>query len=174
MKFILWVGFGDSKKFVSAEGSIKTQGMCQGNGAALTGWTVDSIAMIQAHKWKGHNVHLQCPITNKTIHLAGTLFVDDTNLEHLDLNKTESISKFHKALQDSILSWGRLILATGGALKPAKLFYHMIFFSWKPDGSWKYYVNDKVPKLSILVPLADGSLAPIDHLPVTTPTKPLG
>jgi hypothetical protein len=58
MKFFLWTGFGDSKDFASAEGSIKTQGMCQGNGAAPVGWTVDSVAMIHAHKRKGHSVHL--------------------------------------------------------------------------------------------------------------------
>jgi hypothetical protein len=173
MKFFLQTGFGDSKDFASAEGSIKTQSMCQSNGAAPAGWTVDSIVMIQAHKQKGHGIHFRCPKTNKTIYLAGTLFVDDTNLEHLDLIKMELISASHKALQDSILNWGRLLLATGGALKPAKCFYHMISFSWKPDGSWKYDVKDKVPELSILVPLGDGSLAPIDHLPVTTPTKTL-
>jgi hypothetical protein len=50
----------------------------------------------------------------------------------------------------------------------------MILFSWKPDGSWKYNANKKGPKLSILVPLADGSHTPIKHLPVTTPTKTLG
>jgi hypothetical protein len=129
---------------------------------------------IQAHKQKGHGIHLWCPIINKTIHPAGILFVDDTNLEHLDLIKAESIRESHKAFQDSILSWGRLLLATGGALKPAKCFHHMIYFSCKPDGSWKYDINNKVPKLSILVPLADGSHAPINHLLVTTPTKTLG
>jgi hypothetical protein len=60
------------------------------------------------------------------------------------------------------------------ALKPAKCFYYMISFSWKPDGSWIYDVNDKVPESAILIPLADGSYAPIDHLPVTTPTKKNG
>jgi hypothetical protein len=113
-------------------------------------------------------------ITNKTIHLAGTLFVDDTDLEHRNINKTELIRESHMALQDSILNWGRLLLATGSALKPAKCFYHMISFSWKPDGSWKYDPNNNVPELSILVPLTDGSLAPINHLPFTTPTKTLG
>ena len=66
MKFFLQTGFGDSKEFASAMGSIKTQGMCQGNGAAPVGWTVDSIAMINAHKCKGHGIHLKSPITNLT------------------------------------------------------------------------------------------------------------
>jgi hypothetical protein len=90
--------------------------------------------MIPAHKQNGHGIHLWCPISNKTFHLAGTLFVDDTDLEHLDLNKSESIMESHTALQESIINWGCLLLATGEALKPAKCFYHMISFSWKPDG----------------------------------------
>ncbi len=114
------MGFGDSKEFASATGNVKTQGMCQGNGAAPAGWTVDSIAMNRAHKHKGHGVHLLCPITKKSMHLTGTLFVDDTDLEHLDLNKMESTAKAHLALQKSIINWGNLLLATGGALKPAK------------------------------------------------------
>jgi hypothetical protein len=85
-----------------------------------------------------------------------------------------SIRESHTALQDSILNWGWLPLAMGSALKPAKCFYHIISFSWKPDGSWKYDANNKVPKLSILVPLVDGYLAPINHPPVTNPTKTLG
>jgi hypothetical protein len=72
MKFFLRTGFGDSKEYASATGEVKTQGMCQGNGAAPAGWTVDSIVMIQAHKRKGHGLHLRSPITKKSIHLAGT------------------------------------------------------------------------------------------------------
>jgi hypothetical protein len=174
MIFFLRTGFGDSKDFASATGEIKTQGMCQGNGAALAGWTVDSITMIQAHKQKGHGIHLWCPISIKTIYLAGTLFVDDTNLEHLDLNKSESIVESHAALQESIINWGHLLLATRGASKQAKCLYNMISFSWKPDGDWKYDSNESSPDLSIVVPLANGTtLAPIEHLPVSTPTKTL-
>ena len=99
MKFFLRTGYGDSTEFASATGDIKTQGMCQGNGAAPAGWTVDSIAIINAHKRKGHGIHLRSPISNKTIHLAGTLFVDDTDVEHLDMNKSETREETHNALQ---------------------------------------------------------------------------
>ncbi len=174
MKFFLRTGFGSSKEFASATGDVKTQGMCQGNGAALAGWTVDSIAMIRAHKRKGHGVHLQCPIMKKSMHLARTLFVDDTDLEHLDLNKMESTTKAHSALQKSIINWGNLLLATGGALKPSKCFYQIISFAWKPDGSWQYENNEGVSELDIIVPLGNGTFAPIDHLPVTSATKTLG
>jgi hypothetical protein len=174
MKFFLRTGFDDSKEFASATGSINTQGMCQGNGAALAGWMVDSIAMINAHKCKGHGIHLCCPITDKATHLAGTLFVDNTDLEHLDMTKAETTHKAYRALQDSIINWGKLLLATGGALKPAKCFFHVISFAWKQDGTWKYEANENDSMLSIEVPLVDGTLIPIDHHPVNTATKTLG
>ncbi len=174
MKFFLRTGFGDSTEFASATGDIKTQGMCQGNGATLAGWTVDSIAMIQDHKRKGHRTHLRCLISDKTIHLAEMLFVDDTDLEHFDLNKRETVRESHAALQESIINWGRFLIATWGALKPPKCFYHLILFTWKADSSWRYEENENIQELSILVPLADGQLVPIKHLPVTTPTKMLG
>jgi hypothetical protein len=123
MKFFLRTGYGDSKEYASATGEIKTQGMCQGNGAAPAGWTVDSIVMISAHKQKGHGLHLRSPITNKRIHLAGTLFVDDTDVEHLDLNKTETREETHQALQASIINWGNLLNATGEMFLPHNLFH---------------------------------------------------
>jgi hypothetical protein len=40
-------------------------------------------------------------------------------------------------LQEAITNWGKLLLllATGGALKPIKCFFHLISFAWKEDGS---------------------------------------
>ena len=76
----------------------KFQGFCQENGAAPAGWIISSITMLQAHKHKGHGVHLFCPITKTPIHLAGTLFVNNTNLEHLDMTKLETVMEAHEAL----------------------------------------------------------------------------
>jgi hypothetical protein len=50
----------------------------------------------------------------------------------------------------------------------------MILFSWNPDGTWRYDTNDRQSDLKIMVPLEDGMLATIEHLPVTAPTKTLG
>jgi hypothetical protein len=133
-----------------------------------------SIAIIQTHKRKGHGVHLTCPITKKEMYLVGTLFVDETNLEHFNVTKSKTATEAHEEMQSSILNWGRILIATGDALKPAKCFYHLILFSWKPDGSWRYDQNEKKPELSIMVPLSDGSHASIEHLAVTVPTKTLG
>jgi hypothetical protein len=174
MKFCLRTGFGDSKAYASATGGVKTQGLCHGNGAAPAGWAVTSIAMIQAHKRKGRGVHLYCPISKKKMHLAGTLFVDNTDLEHFDVIKNETVLDAHEAMQTSILNWGRVLIATGGTLKPSKCFYHLISFSWKPGGSWRFDQNEKKPELSIMVPLSNGSHAPIEHLEIPAPTKTLG
>jgi hypothetical protein len=116
MKFFLRTGFGDSKDYAGSTRGKMTQGMCQGNGASPAAWTVASITMINGHKQKGHGIHLICPITKKNLHLVGTLFVDDTDLEHLDMNKVETITEAHAALQNSIHNWGRILIATGGAL----------------------------------------------------------
>jgi len=174
MRFYLRTGFGDSQAFVSSTRDRKTQGMCQGNGASPAGWTVTNITMIEAHKRKGHGVHLRCPITEKTAHLAGTIFVDDTDVEHFNMHKNETVTEAHEALQRSIHNWGKLLIATGGALKPGKCFYHLISFSWLPDGTWRYDSNEGVPELQITVPLGDGTEAVIEHLPADTPTKTLG
>jgi hypothetical protein len=70
MWFFLRTGFGDSKAYAGSTNGKKTQGMCQGNGAAPAGWTVMSITMIEAHKRKGHGVHLEGPITGTKLHLV--------------------------------------------------------------------------------------------------------
>jgi hypothetical protein len=130
MKFFLRMGFGDSKVYAGSANGKKTQGLCQGNGAAPTGWGVTSIAMIRVHKQKGHGVHLRCPITETDHHSAGTVFVDDTDLEHFNMTKLQMVEEVHVNVQESILNWGKLLLATGGALKPANCFYHLISFVW--------------------------------------------
>jgi len=52
MKFFLRMGFGDSTSFSGGGISIKTQGLCQGNGATPAGWAVISICIIGAHRKK--------------------------------------------------------------------------------------------------------------------------
>jgi hypothetical protein len=63
MKFFLCTGFGDSTSFSGGGISIKTQGLCQGNRAALAGWAVISIHIIGVHRKKGHGAKFLCPIT---------------------------------------------------------------------------------------------------------------
>jgi hypothetical protein len=179
MKFFLRTGYGNSTNYAGGESMdvtdpVKTQGMCQGNTAAPAAWTVTSIPMIAAHKRRGHGAHFIAPILDITGHIAGGLFVDDTDLVHVDMRTVESIIEAHSRLQESVINWGSLLIATGGALKPGKCTYYLISFRWKADGTWVYENNTIRPDLAIGVPLADGSLAEIEHLPVESAIKTLG
>ena len=43
-----------------------------------------------------------CPISNLTINLAALLFVDDTDLIHINLKAEETVTVAHQFMQDSI------------------------------------------------------------------------
>jgi hypothetical protein len=128
MKFFLRTGFGDSKSFAGGRISIKTQRLTQGNGASPGGWAVISICILGAHRKKGHGAKFYCPITNLQHHLLAILYVDDTNLLHINLTKDKTVDKVHAAIQNSANSWGNLLIATGGVLQPSKCFYSIISF----------------------------------------------
>jgi hypothetical protein len=174
MKFYLRTGFGDSTDFASSKFEIKTQGLGQGNGAAPSEWAMVSICIINAHKRKGHGAHFVCPITKLRNHIAGIIYVDDTDLIHFRMDSQEDTLDTLYGLQEAILSWGKLLLASGGALKPSKCFYHLISFKFKGDGTWSYESNETEEELRVVVPLADGGLAEIEHLGVHKATKTLG
>jgi hypothetical protein len=173
MKFFLRTGFGDSTSFSGGGISIKTQGLCQGNRTALAGWAVISICIIGAHRKKGYGAKFLCPITQLQHHLSAILYVDDTDLLHINLTKSESIKEVHRAIQDSVTNWGNLLIATGGAFQPAKCFYSIISFD-RNNGDWRYAPNVSNDSLTIIVPLPGGNTTPINHKPVEHAEKTLG
>jgi hypothetical protein len=116
MNFFLRTGFGDSTSFAGGGISVKTQGLTQGNGASPAGWAVISIFIIGAHGKKGHGAKFHCPVTNLKHHLSAILYIDDTNLLHINLSKNETVDEIHQAIQDILYSWGNLLIATGGVL----------------------------------------------------------
>jgi hypothetical protein len=82
MTFFLRTGFGNSTSFAGGGISIKTQGMCQGNGALPAGWVVISICILNAHGRRGHGARFICLVTRLQKHLSAILYVDDTNHTH--------------------------------------------------------------------------------------------
>ncbi len=58
MKFSLHTTYGDSNTAAGLHVDIKTQGLCQGNGAAPAGWAVGSITILCTHKRKGHGMKI--------------------------------------------------------------------------------------------------------------------
>jgi hypothetical protein len=173
MKFFLRTGFGDSTSFTGGGISIKTQGMCQGNGALPAGWAVISICILSAHGKKGHGAKFICPVTKLERHLSAILYVDDTDILHIDLTKDERVDEVHERIQASVNSWGKLLIATGGVLQPQKCFYSVISFDWK-NSVWQYAQNATREDLQITVPLPDGSSAMISHKKVSHAKKTLG
>ncbi len=74
--------------------------------------------MIAAHKRKEHGAHFIAPILGITSHIVGGLFVGNTDLVHVDTRTVETILEAHSRLQESVINWGSLLIATNGALKP--------------------------------------------------------
>ncbi len=173
MIFFLRTGFGDSTSFAGSGISVKTQGLTQGNRASPAGWAMISICIIGAHGKKGHGAKFYCPITNLKHHLFAILYVDDTDLLHIDLSKVKTVDEVHRAIQESMNSWGNLLITTGGVLQPNKCFYSIILFEWK-DGGWSYANNTLHGEFGIKVPLPGGKEAPIDHKQVNHAKKTLG
>ena len=86
--------------------------------------------------------------------LSAVIFVDDTDLLHMDMTCMKSIEETHEMLQSSVTSWGSKLIATGGSLKLSKCFYYLIDYEWIPDSNWRYYSFTDIPS-GIKVP--DGS-----------------
>jgi hypothetical protein len=61
----------------------------------------------------GHGAKFLCPITQLQHHLSAILYIDDTNLLHINLTKHESINEVHLAIQESVYSWGNLLMQQG-------------------------------------------------------------
>ncbi len=101
------------------------------------------------------------------------LYVDDTNLLHLNMDGDETVFEAHVALQRAIENWGKLLIAMGGTLKPEKCFIHLIDFQWTRQGGWQYIGHHKDETAALFVPLPNGLLAPIQHQAVDDAQKTL-
>ena len=174
MKIFLRTGFVGSTDFARLTLSIKTQGLCQRNGASPAGWGVVSICILSTHKKKGHGAHFTCPITKLKSHIPGIIYVDNTDLVHFRMDEDQGKDEAFFNLQEAITNREKLLLATGGALKPIKCFSHLISFAWKEDSSWFHENNEEDEEFQAKVPLADGSFEDIQHLGINKPIKTLG
>ena len=87
-----------------------------------------------------------CPITNNITKLAAILYVDDCDLLHIDMTCDDSVYLTFEKMQESVMNWGRLLIASGGSYKPPKCFYHLIAFQWSREGEWSYAENHDKPE----------------------------
>jgi hypothetical protein len=106
MKFFLRTAYGDSKDFTGSLIEIKTQGLGQGNGASPAGWCVISIMILRAHGKKGHGARFVAPMSCVKRSLSTILYVNDTDLLHLNMERDESVWEIHRSLQQSVDNGG--------------------------------------------------------------------
>ena len=174
MKYFLRTAYGDSRSCRNSKIEVKYQGLCQGNGAAPAGWAVISITILRAHKSKGHGATFLCPISQLKSKLAAVLFVDDTDVVHINMEARESVHTTHEKMQLSVLNWGDLLIGSGGAYNPKKCFYYLMSFDFDRNGKWFYAANEDNEEFDMVVPMPDGEECRIDHLSVGTSKETLG
>jgi hypothetical protein len=78
------------------------------------------------------------------------------------------------ALQRAIENWVRLLIATGGILKPEKCFFHWLDFAWTQKGGWQYIAHHEDKTAAVYVPMPDGTMSIITHWAVDDAQKTLG
>jgi hypothetical protein len=130
--------------------------------------------ILNAHKRAGHGAKFCCPVSLTRSNLAAVLFVDNTDVIHVDMDWVENTYEAMEGLQRSVMSWGELLIATGGSLKPSKCFYIVISFSWRADGTWIYDKNEEKGDLQVYIPLPGNGSTPIQHCGVDEAHKTLG
>ena len=102
-------------------------------GATPAGWTVISIVSLEVHKRKGRGAKYVCSISRTEGELVTILFVNDTDVIHIDVNTQQSAIEVHRDLQASIASWSNLLMASGGTLKRIMCVYCLISFNWSAN-----------------------------------------
>ena len=111
-------------------------GLGQGNRAAPPSWVQLSGVLVNVYKQLNLGALIQDPITAKTIHSMGALFVDDTDLytwrEYL-LDPGDVWCQAQLELEQCSC----LLNAPGGGLKPEKCFWYLLDYECK-EGEWKY------------------------------------
>ena len=95
---------------------------------------------------------------------------DDTDLFIMDECMKSSVDVCYES-QYALTSCGRLLVATGGTLKPNKCFYYIIDYEQLDNGRWQY---TEMMDRDLCVPCANGSEVTIEKLSVDISKTTLG
>ena len=96
------------------------------------------------------------------------------DLLHLIMEKIESIDETFEGLQYSVLIWGKILIAIGGALKPQKCFYTLLDLEWNARGKWKYKLHHEDTRAQLYVPMPDETHENIEHVSAHEAKETLG
>ena len=139
-------GFGDSDRTFGPTGDVPFQGCGQGNGAGPCIWVAISAILIDAMEAEGFGYKSRTAITNDEFFASCFCFVDDTDVmeskDDLELTGEDLLPSVQSALD----LWSGGISATGGAINPAKSFWWLIDFKWRPSsGNWVFRRKAEMP-----------------------------
>ena len=90
--------------------------------------------MLNAQRRAGHVVNITSPISKQSTSQAGIVFVDDTNL-WAGLDEDDDAKSAAYKAQQGVTNWGKLLIAGGGALQPAKCKWTVHNQVVKKDGT---------------------------------------
>jgi hypothetical protein len=130
--------------------------------------------ILGAHGAKGHGAHFIASMSHVSSSLSAILYVNDTDLLHLNMDGNETIFETHATLQCKIKNWDKLLIVTGGTLKPEKCFFHLIDFQWTWQGDWQYIGHHEDETAAVFVPLPNSLTTPIQHRAVDDAQRPSG
>ncbi len=144
------------------------------NGALHAAWEAVCIAIINTHKPHHQGATFVCPISALQSSIAWVLFVDNTDLLHMDLSCPTTVAAVHKDMLASIDNWGNLLIATGVAMDPEKCCFVLISFKYWDNGTSQCVHYSQQDDFQMSVPMPDCTSKTIKHLPVTSMQKSLG
>jgi hypothetical protein len=82
----------------------------------------------------GRGSKIISPISSSIITIMGKIFVDDTDLLNM-LTEELDTDELMDLTQGNLDAWERLLIGTGGSLKPPKCYWYLILYINK-NGMW--------------------------------------
>ena len=120
MKFFPRTGYGDSNTFTGGKG-FYFMGLGQGSRGDPPSWICLSSVIVNILRKLKYGAHIVDPMTGILIHSVGVMFMDDSDL-YCWVESMPSAEELYETSQAETKTWGDLLLATGGCLKPENVF----------------------------------------------------
>ena len=126
--------FGDSDSTYAADDPafrLPAQGICQGNGAGPSIWSILGSTIFEALHAAGYASTLQYALSQDSYSICGFTYVDDCDLIHTG----DTPDEVFEGLQNMLWLWDHLMEVTGAAIAPDKCWWYLIEFQWKQGKS---------------------------------------
>jgi hypothetical protein len=172
MIFFLRTAFRDSKEFAGSTIEMKTQGLGQGNGASLAGWCIICVMILQVNGAKGHEEYFIVPMSHMQSSLSAILYVENTDLLHLNMEGDEAIPKHMLPCNAQSKTGANCSLQRGILESQISASFILWTFSGHKEVACSRLSTTKKSAL-MFVPLPDGSRAPSQSRAVDDAQKTL-